>query len=127
MKEFIGLINRIRRENPALHRDESLQFHPIDNDYLLAYSKQSSDGSNIVLIVVNLSPYHIHSGWLELDLGALGVQADRPFQVHDLLTHAYYVWQGPRNYVQLDPRSVPAQIFAVRHNLRREEDFDYYL
>ena len=127
LKEFIGLINRIRRENPALHRDESLQFHPIDNDYLLAYRKQSSDGSNIVLIVVNLSPYHIHSGWLELDLGALGVQADRPFQVHDLLTHAYYVWQGPRNYVQLDPRSVPAQIFAVRHNLRREEDFDYYL
>ena len=82
---------------------------------------------NIVLIVVNLSPYHIHSGWLKLDLGALGVQADRSFQVQDLLTHAYYVWQGPRNYVQLDPRSVPAQIFAVRHNLRREEDFDYYL
>ncbi|MBX3123822.1 MAG: alpha-1,4-glucan--maltose-1-phosphate maltosyltransferase, partial [Nitrospira sp.] len=127
LKEFIGLINRIRRENPALHRDESLQFHPIDNEYLLAYSKQSADGSNVILIVVNLSPHHVHSGWLELNLAALGIEANQPFQVHDLLTQAYYVWQGPRNYVQLDPHSVPAQIFAVRRNLRREEDFDYYL
>ena len=127
LKEFIGLINRIRRENPALHRDESLQFHPIDNEYLLAYSKQSADGSNVILIVVNLSPHHVHSGWLELNLAALGIEANQPFQVHDLLTQAYYVWQGPRNYVQLDPHSVPAQIFTVRRNLRREEDFDYYL
>ncbi|HNK76061.1 MAG TPA: alpha-1,4-glucan--maltose-1-phosphate maltosyltransferase, partial [Nitrospira sp.] len=127
LKEFISLINRIRRENPALHRDESLQFHPIDNEYLLAYSKQSADGSNVVLIVVNLSPHHVHSGWMELNLAALGIEANQPFQVHDLLTQAYYVWQGPRNYVQLDPHSVPAQIFTVRRNLRREEDFDYYL
>lgn len=127
LKEFIGLMNRIRRENPALHNDGSLQFHPVDNDYLLAYSKQSADGSNVLLIVVNLSPHHVHSGWLELDLAALGIQANRPFQMHDLLTQAYYVWQGPRNYVQLDPHSVPVQIFAVRRTLRREEDFDYYL
>ena len=127
LKEFIGLINRIRRENPALHSDGSLEFHPIDNEYLLAYSKQSPDGSNIILVVANLSPHHVHSGWLELNLPALGIDADRPFQVHDLLTQAYYVWQGPRNYVQLDPHSVPVQIFAVRRNLRREQDFDYFL
>jgi starch synthase (maltosyl-transferring) len=127
LKEFIGLINRIRRENPALHSDERLEFHPIDNEYLLAYSKQSPDGSNIILVVANLSPHHVHSGWLELNLPALGIDADRPFQVHDLLTQAYYVWQGPRNYVQLDPHSVPVQIFAVRRNLRREQDFDYFL
>lgn len=127
LKEFIGLINRIRRENPALQSDGRLQFHPIDNDYLLAYSKQSPDGSNVILVVVNLSPHHVHSGWLELDLSALGIHVNRPFQVHDLLTHAYYVWQGSRNYVQLDPHSVPVQIFAVRRNLRREQDFDYFL
>ncbi len=126
LKEFIGLINRIRRENPALQSDGTLQFHPIDNDQLIAYSKQSSDGANVILVIVNLSPHHVHSGWLELDLAALGLQAGQPFQVHDLLTHAYYLWQGPRNYVQLDPHSVPAQIFAVRRHLRREQDFDYF-
>lgn len=127
LKEFIGLINRIRRENPALHSDGSLRFHPVDNDYLLAYSKQSADGLNIILVVVNVSPHHVHSGWLELDLAGLGILATRPFQVHDLLTNAYYLWQGPRNYVRLDPHSAPVQIFAVRRNLRREQDFDYYL
>ncbi|MEP7154097.1 MAG: alpha-1,4-glucan--maltose-1-phosphate maltosyltransferase, partial [Nitrospira sp.] len=101
--------------------------HPVDNDQLIAYSKQTPDGTNVILVVVNLSPHHIHSGWLELDLAALGLQNDRPFQVHDLLTHAYYLWQGPRNYVQLDPHSVPVQIFAVRRNMRREQDFDYFL
>jgi starch synthase (maltosyl-transferring) len=127
LKEFIGLINRIRRDNPALHSNDSLRFHHVDNDQLIAYSKQSPDGVNVIIVVVNLSPHHVHSGWLELDLAALGLHADRPFQVHDLLTQAYYLWQGPRNYVQLDPHSVPVQIFAVRRSLRREQDFDYFL
>ena len=127
LKEFIGLINRIRRENSALQHDASLRFHPVDNDQLIAYSKQSADGLNVILVVVNLSPHHIHSGWIDLDLAALGLQPDRPFQVHDLLTHAYYQWQGPRNYVQIDPHSVPAQIFVVRRTMRREQDFDYFL
>ena len=126
LKEFIGLVNRIRRDNPALHRNEGLRFHPIDNDQLLGYSKRSPDGDNVILVVVNLSPHHVHSGWIQLDLQALGVEADRPFQVHDLLTNAYYLWQGPRNYVHLDPHSVPVQIFSVRRKMRREQDFDYF-
>ena len=31
-----------------------------------------------------------------------------------------------RNFDQL-PLSMPAQIFRVRHKLRREQDFDYFL
>ena len=127
LREFIGKVNRIRRENPALQHDWSLRFHPIDNEWLLAYSKQSSDGSNIIVVIVNLSPHHVHSGWLQLDLGLLGVDSARPFQAHDLLTDAHYLWQGPRNYVQIDPHSVPAQIFRLRRRVRSEQDFDYFL
>ena len=47
--------------------------------------------------------------------------------MHELLTDARYLWHGAENYLQLDPASVPAQIFRVRHNLRREQDFDYFL
>jgi starch synthase (maltosyl-transferring) len=127
LREFIGLINGIRHDNPALQRDDTLRFHPVDNEYLIAYSKQSDEGANIILVVVNLSPHHVHSGWIKLDLAALGLEANRPFQVHELLTEAYYQWLGPRNYVQIDPHSVPVQIFSVRQNLRREQDFDYFL
>jgi starch synthase (maltosyl-transferring) len=126
LREYIALINRIRRGNRALQRDDNLRFHPIDNEYLIAYSKRSEDGTNTILVVVNLSPHHVHSGWVELDLEALGLEANRPFQVHELLTEAYYQWQGQRNYVQIDPHSVPVQIFSVRQSLRREQDFDYF-
>jgi starch synthase (maltosyl-transferring) len=83
---------------------------------LIAYSKRSVDGKNVTLTVVNLSLHSVHSGWVHLDLQALGVEADKPFQVVDLLTEAYYTWKGPRNYVQLDPHVLPAHIFLVRRN-----------
>ncbi len=127
MREFIGLVNRIRRDNPALQANENLRFHPIDNEQLIAYSKRSIDGSNVVLAVVNRSPHHVHSGWVDLDLDALGLEADHPFQVHDLLTTAHYLWHGQKNYVRIDPHSVPVQIFAVQRHMRREQDFDSFM
>ncbi len=117
LKELIRLVNRIRRENVAFHNDQSLMFHHVDNEELIAYSKRSADGENVTLTVVNLSPHYVHSGWVHLDLQGLGVRADRPFQVVDLLTKASYTWEGPRNYVQLDPHSMPAHIFLVRREL----------
>jgi len=127
LKDFIGLVNQIRRENPALHGDESLHFHSTDNDQLVCYSKSTPIGSNVILVVVNLSPYHTHSGWVQLDLDHLGLDLDHPFQVQDLLTNAYYRWDGPRNYIEINPHSAPAHIFRVRRWLRTEQDFDYYM
>ncbi|NGZ61070.1 MAG: alpha-1,4-glucan--maltose-1-phosphate maltosyltransferase [Nitrospira sp. LK265] len=113
LKELICRVNRIRHENPAFQNDLSLIFHQVDNDELIAYSRRSADGKNTVLIVVNLSPHYVHSGWVQLDLQALGLQTGNPYQVVDLLTDASYSWQGPRNYVQLDPHSMPAHIFRI--------------
>jgi starch synthase (maltosyl-transferring) len=127
LQEFIARVNRIRRDNPALHGDWSLRFHPVDNQQMISYSKQTEDRSNIILVVVNLDPYHTHSGWTDLALEELGLGEDESFQVHDLLTDARYSWNGPRNYVELDPRSVPAHIFRINRRLRTERDFDYYL
>jgi len=127
LKDFIGLVNQIRRENPALHGDETLHFHSTDNDQLVCYSKSTPDGSNVILVVVNLSPSHTHSGWVQLDLDHLGLDPDHPFQVQDQLTNAYYRWDGPRNYIEINPHSAPAHIFRVRRWLRTEQDFDYYM
>jgi len=126
LSEFIGHVNRIRRENPALQSDWSLHFHDVGNDQLLCYSKRTSDGSNIVLVVVNLSPHHVHSGWLDLDLESLGVDEQRPFQVQDLLTNAHYLWHGRRNYIEINPHSAPAHIFSIHRRVHTERDFDYY-
>jgi starch synthase (maltosyl-transferring) len=127
LRDFLARLNAIRRENPALHSNERLAFHRIDNDQLLAYSKSTEDLSDAVLVVVNLDPHHVHSGWLELPLEALGLPAREPYQVHDLLGGGRYLWHGARNYVELDPRSAPAQIFRIRRRVRTERDFDYFL
>ncbi len=77
--------------------------------------------------MVALSPHHVASGTLELPLEELGLEPEHPYQVHDLLGGARYLWHGRRNFVSLDPRSVPAHIFRVRRRLRTEKDFDYFL
>jgi starch synthase (maltosyl-transferring) len=124
LAEFISRVNRIRRENPALRQDWTLRFHRAENDWLIAYAKTS--GPNAVVTVVNLDPHHRQGGWLDLDLAELGIDHDREFQVHDLLTDARYMWSGPRHYVELDPNVVPAHVFRVRQRLRTERDFEYF-
>jgi starch synthase (maltosyl-transferring) len=124
---LIARINRIRRNNLALQSDGSLSFCSIDNDQLIGYVKQHPASKNIILTVVNLDPYHVQSGWLDLDLAALDIDADQPFQVHDLLSDQRFQWRGRRNYVQLDPQSMPAHVFLVRRHVRSEKDFDYFL
>ncbi len=127
LRELITLVNRIRHENPALQTDWLLDFHPVDNEQLICYSKRSPDGSNLILVVVNLDPHHRQSGFVDLALRDLGIDEDRPYQANDLLTGARYMWSGPRNYVELDPNSIPAHIFRIRRRVRVESDFEYFL
>jgi len=127
LREFISLVNRIRRENPALHHNWSLGFHAIENDQLICYSKHTEDLANIILVVVNLDPHHVHSGWVQVRLEEFGLSPHEPYQVHDLLSGARYLWQGSRNYVELNPSVTPGHVFKVRRRVRTEQDFEYYL
>jgi starch synthase (maltosyl-transferring) len=127
LSELVALVNRARRENEALQNDWSLQFHPTDNEELLCYSKQSPDGSNTVLVVVNLSPHYTHSGFVSLDLDKLSIDAQHPFQVHDQISGARYIWHGSRNFVELNPNIMSAHIFRIRKRFRTETDFEYFL
>jgi starch synthase (maltosyl-transferring) len=113
LRPLITRVNAARRTNPALQRDWRLRFHDIDNPQLICYSKSSADGSNVVLVVVNLDPRNPQAGWTALALDALGVADDAAFEIEDLLTDARYRWRGRRNYVELDPRALPAHIFRV--------------
>jgi starch synthase (maltosyl-transferring) len=114
LKDFISRVNRARRDNPAFHSDQSLRFHAVDNDQLIAYTKMNREGTSLVLVVVNLDPRNTQSGWVDLPLAELGIEADRPFQVHDQLIDTSFQWQGPRNYVELNPQKVPAHILVIR-------------
>lgn len=127
LRDLVTLVNRIRNENAALQNDSSIEFHPVNNDQLICFSKQSNDGSNLIVVVINLDPHHVQSGIVELPLDRWKIEEDRPYQANDLLTGARYVWSGRRNYVELNPESVPAHILRIRRRLRVESDFEYFL
>jgi starch synthase (maltosyl-transferring) len=127
LRPLIERVNRIRRQNPSLQSIRNIELYPIDNEALLCYGKTTPDKSNITITVVNIDPYHRQSGWLRLPLEHLEIDPRTPFLAHDLLTDDRYIWQGEVNYVELDPRLMPAHILHVQRRLRRETDFDYFL
>jgi len=113
VKDLIRRMNRIRRENPALQQTNDITFHGTTNGELLCYSKRSADGENTILVVVNMSFAYPHVGFLHLDLDALGLEADAPFTVRDLLRDEAWEWEGAKNYVELRPDDGPAHVFVV--------------
>lgn len=110
-------LNRIRREHPALHRNRNLTLHHVDDDMLMAWSKCTDDGGDVVLVVVSLDPHHGRSGTVHLDMGGLRLDDGEAFVVHDLLDDRQYHWQGSANFVARHP-GAPAHVFHVR---RRDE------
>jgi starch synthase (maltosyl-transferring) len=127
LRELITVVNRVRRENPALQSDNGLMFHPTENDQIVAYTKSTDDLADVVLTVVNVDPHHRQIGMVTLPLETLGIDRERSYQAHELLSGARYIWNGPRNYIELDPFSTPAQIFRFRRRVRSEHDFEYFL
>ncbi|MEW6375841.1 MAG: alpha-1,4-glucan--maltose-1-phosphate maltosyltransferase [Thermodesulfobacteriota bacterium] len=127
LRDLIARVNRIRKENPALQTTWNLRFYEVDNETLLFYGKATDDLSNILFMVVNLDPFHTQSGWVNVPIRELGIDPSQPYLVHDLLSDDKYIWQGERNYVELNPQVLPANIFRVRKRLKRETDFDYFM
>ncbi|HUL36104.1 MAG TPA: alpha-1,4-glucan--maltose-1-phosphate maltosyltransferase [Thermodesulfobacteriota bacterium] len=127
LRDFVAKVNQIRKENPALQTTRNLSFYQVDNDSLLFYGKATDDLSNIILIVVNLDPVHTQSGWVKVPMNQFALDSTQPYLVHDLLNDDKYIWQGERNFVEINPRVLPAKIFNVRKRLKREMDFDYFM
>jgi starch synthase (maltosyl-transferring) len=127
IRDWIVRLNEIRRQEPALTQGSPPRFIGIDNEELIAYARSLGGVDDVILVVVNLDPHYVQSGWLELPLEELGLEEGRPFQAHDLLGGGRYLWHGHRCYVSLDPASAPAHVLRLRRRVATERDFDYYL
>ena len=115
----ITRVNRIRKENTALQQTNDITFVHIEaspgkeHDQLMGYVKRSVDTSNIIFVVVNLDPVNTHSGWLRFPLELFNRSHDYSFTVEDLLSGEAYDWNGEWNFVEVNPRIMPAHIFRV--------------
>lgn len=110
---LIQRVNQIRQRFVCLHANENLVFHHVDNPNLIAYSKQTPDGRETILSIVNLDAHYTQSGWIELSPKLKNLPANGRLELHDLLSDAHYTWQGSRNYVELNPTICSAHVFSI--------------
>jgi len=104
----IALVNRIRRETPALQRFENLTFHHSENDQILFYRRAPD-----ILVAVNLDAKRPQATMVHVPIVEMGIAPDEPYVVQDLITGAEFTWQGARNYIRLDPKDQVAHVLRV--------------
>jgi|GEM_PF-226334 len=112
IRPLITRLNRIRRENPALHEYDNLRFYDCDDDDVLFYGKATPDRGNLVFVAVSLDPFEAHEPTLCFPLSALGATPDDCWEAEELLSGARHRWRGSEQRVRLDPEH-PARIFSV--------------
>ncbi|MGH9297794.1 MAG: alpha-1,4-glucan--maltose-1-phosphate maltosyltransferase, partial [Acidimicrobiales bacterium] len=98
--------------SPALQRNEGVFFHSVDNEHLIAWSKLSRGGDGI-LGVVNLDWRFPQSGFVDVDVEAIGLAGAERFAVRDVLSGERYIWSAGRNFVKLDPAVLSAHLFLL--------------
>jgi starch synthase (maltosyl-transferring) len=113
IKDDIGILNRFRRDNPALHEFENLRFLGCADPEVLAYLKVSADRANAVIVVVNLDPDATREADVELPLDELGLTAGRAFALEEAFGRTVAACRGARQRFRLDPETNPALIFRL--------------
>ncbi len=114
LAETIAKINAIRRAHPSLQFDRGLEFHETDNDQLICYTKRAPDGTDPILVVVNLDPVYMQQGHIKLPLADWMIPPDAVIEAHDLLSDETYMWRDEWTYVRLDPQTRVAHVIEWR-------------
>ena len=116
---YLGILNQIRREHPALGQLRNLTLQRSDDDAVLVYSKHldgafTPDGTpDTIIVVVNTDPHSVRETSVHLELSSLGLPDGAQFSVRDLVTGDRWDWSASGNYVRLDAFERPAHVLLV--------------
>jgi starch synthase (maltosyl-transferring) len=108
----ITLLNRLRRENPALQTHLNVKFHNAFNDTILYFEKATADRSNVVLVAISLDPHQAQEADYEIPLWEWGLRDDGAVAATDLLTGDQFAWYGKMQHLRLTPER-PYAIWRV--------------
>ncbi|WP_438855685.1 maltotransferase domain-containing protein [Agromyces sp. M3QZ16-3] len=118
---YLGILNRIRADHPALGQLRNIRFHYSDDDSVLVYSKHlegrfieghGPDDHDTILVVANVDPHSVRETTVHLDLPVIDLPEGGVFEVEDLVTGDRWEW-GEHNYVRLDAFTQPVHILRV--------------
>nr|WP_298964335.1 alpha-1,4-glucan--maltose-1-phosphate maltosyltransferase [uncultured Halomonas sp.] len=110
----IAQLNRIRRENPALHSHLGLTFHTVHNDRLLLFTKRTEINAEAILVAVNLDPFEPQEGAFELPMGLFDLPDEAHLHAEDLMSGGRWTWHGKWQSMRLDPAVMPFAIWRLR-------------
>ncbi|MGN8277591.1 alpha-1,4-glucan--maltose-1-phosphate maltosyltransferase [Pseudomonas sp. SMN5] len=109
----IAQLNRIRRQNPALHTHLGLKIYNAWNDNILFFGKRTPDGSNFILVAVSLDPHNVQEANFELPLWEMGLSDDAQTQGEDLMNGHRWTWYGKYQFMRIDPAYQPFGIWRI--------------
>ncbi|MBD9677818.1 alpha-1,4-glucan--maltose-1-phosphate maltosyltransferase [Pseudomonas sp. PDM18] len=109
----ITRLNRIRRENPALHSHLGFQAYCAFNDNILLFGKRTADLSNFILVAVSLDPDNAQEADFELPLWEFGLPDDAPMGGEDLMNGHRWTWHGKRQWMRIEPWHLPFGIWRL--------------
>jgi starch synthase (maltosyl-transferring) len=117
----ITLLNRMRRQNPALQTHLGVRFLPASNENVLYFLKTTEPidrhdllGDNVILVAINLDPFAAHESDIELPLWEFGLPDDGALDADDLIGGGHFVWHGKHQHIRLDPFDLPFAIWRIR-------------
>ena len=113
VREDIRLINRLRRDHPALQQFQNLNFYNAWNDHILYYGKFTADKGDFVLVAVNLDPHSAHGCSFEVPLWEFGLPDAASIDVEDLVTGHRFTWTGKIQHMLLEPGIRPYAIWRL--------------
>lgn len=113
IKDDVRLINRIRRDNPAMRDFLNLAFHTAHDDRVLFYSRLDAQARNYLLFHVLLDPFAGADFGFELPLWELGLPDEASVEVEDAIHGNRFTWHGKHHRLTLTPQDRPYAIWKL--------------
>ncbi len=109
----ITQLNRIRRDNPALHSHLGIHFLTARNDRVIFYEKATTNRDNVLLIAISLDPHAPQGADVELPFWRFGLSDHAALELTDLMRGHRFTLAGKYQRIHLDPSDLPFAIWRV--------------
>jgi starch synthase (maltosyl-transferring) len=109
----VTILNRIRRDNPALHSQLGISLLNAWNDNILFFEKATPGRENVLLVAISLDPHHAQEADIELPLWKFGLSDHDSLAVEDLVRQHRFTWTGKHQRTRLDPSEIPFSIWRI--------------
>ncbi len=115
----ITRLNRIRRENPALHSHLDVKFFNCFDDQILCFGKgrRSIDGAaleDMIFVFVSLDPFSERNAGYELPLWEFDLPDDGTLEVEDLMRGNAFTLTGKNHSIYVNPHELPFHVWRLR-------------